>query len=493
MADQSADAYEKLVDRLLASPHYGERWARHWLDAAGYADSEGGAMQDAVRTWAFKYRDYVIRAFNADKPFDRFLHEQLAGDELAGAISGDLSPAQIELLTATGFLRMAADGTASGDNSPEARNQVVADTLKIVTSSLLGLTVACAQCHDHRYDPIPQTDYYALRAVFEPALDWQAWKTPNERQVSLYTAADRQRAAEIEAEAQKIAAERAAKQAVYMAEALEKELTKYEEPLRSELRAAYQTAADKRSDAQKQLLDKYPSVNISEGVLYQYNQAAADDLKKFDERIAAVRAKKPAEEFLRVLIEPPAHVPETKLFHRGDYRQPMQTIAPGTLSVCSPESGRTEFAAKSADLPTTGRRLAFARWLTGPDNPLNGTGDRQSRVDASLRPRHCCHAGGFWPPGNAALASSVARLAGRGTARLGLEPEAPASRDHAFHGVSPVVAARAGSDRHRCRESLLRSAECCAARCRNAARPGAGGDRSARSHAVRSARRRQGR
>ncbi len=370
VADQSPDAYEKLVDRLLASPQYGERWARHWLDAAGYADSEGGAMQDVVRTWAFKYRDYVIRAFNSDKPFDRFLHEQLAGDELAGPISGDLSPEQIELLTATGFLRMSADGTASGDDSPEARNQVVADTLKIVTSSLLGLTVACAQCHDHRYDPIPQTDYYALRAVFEPALDWQAWINANERQVSLYTAANRQQAAEIETEAQKIAAERAAKQAAYMAEAFDKELTKYEEPLRGELRAAYQTAADKRSDAQKLLLEKYPSANITEGVLYQYNQPAADDLKKFDERIGAVRAKKPAEEFLRVLIEPPGHAPETKLFHRGDHRQPLQPIAPGTLSVCSPESGRTEFAAKSAELPTTGRRLAFARWLTGPGNPL---------------------------------------------------------------------------------------------------------------------------
>ncbi|MEX2168649.1 MAG: PSD1 and planctomycete cytochrome C domain-containing protein [Pirellulales bacterium] len=370
LADESPEAYEKLIDRLLASPHYGERWARHWLDAAGYADSDGGNEQDVVRTWAFKYRDYVIRSFNADKPFDRFVHEQLAGDELAGPIAGDLTAEQIELLTATGFLRMAADGTASASDPPVARNQVVTDTLKIVTSSLLGISVACAQCHDHRYDPIPQTDYYALRAVFEPALDWQAWKSSGERQVSLYTAADRQRAAEIEAEAQKTSVERAAKLVVYMAEALEKELTKYEEPSRAELRAAYTTAADQRSDAQKQLLEKYPSVNVSEGVLYQYNQAAADDLKKFDERIAATRATKPAEEFLRVLTEPVGHVPETKLFHRGDYRQPMQVVAPGALSVCSPESGRTEFAVKSAELPTTGRRLAFARWLSGPDNPL---------------------------------------------------------------------------------------------------------------------------
>ncbi len=370
VADPAADAYERLIDRLLASPHYGERWARHWLDAAGYADSDGATAQDAVRAWAFKYRDYVIRSFNADKPLDRFLLEQLAGDEMAGPINGDLTSQQIELLTATGFLRMAADGTASGDNSPEARNQVVADTIKIVTSSLLGITVACAQCHDHRYDPVPQTDYYALRAVFEPALDWQDWRTPDARHVSLATAADRQRSAEIEAEAQKIAAERAAKQTVYMAEALEKELSKFEEPLRADLRSAYQTPADKRTDAQKQLLEKNPSVNISEGVLYQYNQAAADDLKKFDERIAAVRARKPAEEFLRALIEPAGHVPETKLFYRGDYRQPKQTVPPGALSVCVAEGQRIEFPAKRADLPTTGRRVAFARWLTSDDNPL---------------------------------------------------------------------------------------------------------------------------
>ena len=144
LTDQSADWYERLVEQLLASPHYGERWARHWLDAAGYADSEGATPQDAQSRWAYKYRDYVIRALNADKPLDRFLAEQLAGDELAGPITGDMTAEQIELLTATGYLRMAADGTGTGDNSPEARNQVVADTLKIVTSSLLGVSVACA-------------------------------------------------------------------------------------------------------------------------------------------------------------------------------------------------------------------------------------------------------------------------------------------------------------------------------------------------------------
>ncbi|REJ91263.1 MAG: DUF1553 domain-containing protein [Planctomycetota bacterium] len=370
LADESANAYPALIEELLDSPHYGERWARHWLDVAGYADSEGATNQDAVRTWAYKYRDYVIRSFNSDKPFDRFIHEQLAGDELAGPIEGDLTDEQIELLTATGFLRMAADGTGSGDNSPEARNQVIADTLKIVSTSLLGMTVACAQCHDHRYDPILQTDYYALRAVFEPALDWQNWKTPQQRVVSLYTQADRQKAAEIEAEAQKVAAERAEKQAVYIAEALEKELSKYEEPLRGQLKTAYETPDAERTDEQKQLLAQNPSVNISPGVLYQYNQAAADELKKYDERIAEIRAGKPVEEFMRVLSEPPGHVPETRLFHRGDYRQPTDTVAPAALTVTSPEGEQIQFRANSEELPTTGRRLEFARWLTSRDNPL---------------------------------------------------------------------------------------------------------------------------
>ena len=136
---------ERLIDELLSSPHYGERWGRHWLDIAGYADSEGATTQDAVRPWAHKYRDYVIRSLNADKPLDRFLEEQLAGDELAGPVQGDLTPQQIELLTATGFLRMAPDGTGSGGVDQNlARNDVIAETIKIVSTSLLGMTVGCA-------------------------------------------------------------------------------------------------------------------------------------------------------------------------------------------------------------------------------------------------------------------------------------------------------------------------------------------------------------
>lgn len=370
LADESPDAYERFVDELLDSPHYGERWARHWLDAAGYADSEGGAEADAIRSWAWQYRDYVIRSLNANKPFDRFLHEQLAGDELAGPIAGDLAPEQIEALTATGFLRMAADGTGSGADSEETRNQVVADTLQIVGSSLLGLSVACAQCHDHRYDPISHTDYFALRAVFEPSLDWKQWKTPPRRLVSLATQSEREQAAQIEAEAQAADQEKAENQKRYLAAALDKELQKYEEPLRSQLRTAYETSGKDRTTEQQALLEKHPSVNVTPGVLYQYDQAAADDLKAYDGRIAEIRARKPAERFLRALVEPAGHTPETRLFHRGDFRQPKQVVEPAPLSVLTPEDRYVRFASDDPSLPTTGRRLAFARWLTGADNPL---------------------------------------------------------------------------------------------------------------------------
>ncbi|HKP38043.1 MAG TPA: DUF1549 domain-containing protein, partial [Pyrinomonadaceae bacterium] len=190
LADSAPDAYERLIDRLLESPQYGERWGRHWLDVAGYADSDGYSDADPPRAYAYKFRDYVIRSFNCDKPFDRFITEQLAGDELARVTQEKpqaalADPNLRELLIATGFLRMGADGTATpAVDQDTVRNQAVADTIKIVSTSLLGLSVGCAQCHDHRYDPIPQTDYYRLRAIIEPAYDWKNWRTPDQRLIS---------------------------------------------------------------------------------------------------------------------------------------------------------------------------------------------------------------------------------------------------------------------------------------------------------------------
>ncbi|MDF1842071.1 MAG: DUF1549 domain-containing protein [Rubripirellula sp.] len=368
--DPSDKWFDHLLDTLLASPHYGERWGRHWLDVAGYADSEGYSVADTERPWSWKYRDWVIRALNEDKPFDQFLTEQLAGDELAGPINGDLTANQIDLLTATGYLRMAADGTGSGANNSEGRNQVMIDTLQIIGTSLFGLSLQCAQCHDHRYDPIPQSDYYAMRAIFEPALDWKAWKPPAQRLISLYTAADRQKAAEVESEAQEIAKTKAQELAKYMQQALDQELMKYDQPLRDQLRTAYQTVAAKRDDEQKKLLAKNPSVNITPGNLYQYIPDSKPKLAEFDKQIQQIRSKKPAQEFVRALVEPPSHQPETRLFHRGDFQQPKQLINPATFTVTSEHGKHVVFSSDNEQLPTSGRRLAFARWVTSRENPL---------------------------------------------------------------------------------------------------------------------------
>jgi hypothetical protein len=370
--DPDANAYEEALDRLLESPHYGERWGRHWLDVAGYADSNGDGTADSLRPYAYKYRDYVIRSLNADKPLNQFIVEQLAGDELAPPPWNNLNPQQIELLTATGFLRTAVDATQGTADEQEAANQVVADTLKIVGSSLLGLTVGCAQCHDHRYDPIPQADYFRLRAVFAPALDTAHWRRPSQRLVSLYTDADRAKAAAVDAEAAKLQEALNAKTQTFLVAALEKELEKFPEDQRTTLRDAYNTPADKRTEAQKQLLASNPSVNINAGVLYQYNQAAADELKKDAEQIAAKRAEKPVEDFLAVQSEVPGTIPPTHIFHRGDYRQPLAEVAPGDLTIAAPEGARLELPAKDPALPTSGRRLAYARHLTSGQHPLVG-------------------------------------------------------------------------------------------------------------------------
>ncbi len=158
LSDKSddADAYEQLVDRLLESPHYGERWARHWLDLARYADSDG-FEDDYDRPFAYKYRDYVIRSFNEDKPYNRFLMEQLAGDEI--------NPDDPTNLVALGFF--ACGPTISNQKNEKNRVDEVDDMVSTTGAVCLGLTVGCARCHDHKYEPISQRDYYRMFAVFD--------------------------------------------------------------------------------------------------------------------------------------------------------------------------------------------------------------------------------------------------------------------------------------------------------------------------------------
>jgi len=178
--DAHPKAYERLIDHLLASPHYGERWGQYWLDVAGYSDSEGVQNADDIRPHAWRYRDYVIRAFNDDKPYDRFLLEQLAGDELADYESAEtITPEIYDNLVATGFLRMAPDATyAPITGFVPDRLEVIDDEIEILGSAVLGLTIKCARCHSHKFDPIPQRDYYRLAAVFKGALDEHDWLAP---------------------------------------------------------------------------------------------------------------------------------------------------------------------------------------------------------------------------------------------------------------------------------------------------------------------------
>jgi hypothetical protein len=234
----------------------------------------------------------------------------------------------------------------------------------------LGLSVGCAQCHDHRYDPIPQADYYRLRAVFEPAYDWKLWRKPSERLISLYTSADRAKAAEVEAEAGKLSKEKESKQTAFIEEALKKHLEKFDAALRDGLWTAFKTPRDKRTDEQKKLLADNPSANINAGVLYQYNPKGADELKAMDAKITEVRARKPVEDFLSVLSDPVGTTPVTYRFHRGDPKQPKEAILPGTLSVLGSSGQATDLPLPSECPPTSRRRLAFAKWLTSPNNPL---------------------------------------------------------------------------------------------------------------------------
>jgi hypothetical protein len=188
---ESPQAYEDMVEQYLASPRYGERWGKHWLDAAGYADSNGYFSADTDRPLAYRYRDYVIRSINADKPFDRFIREQLCGDELVRFRPGEpVQPEEIDLLEATHFLRNGQDGTDIGVQEPEAfeidRRAALEAVVQVTATSLLGLSVHCARCHDHKYDPITQKEYYQLQAVFFPAFNPQDWINPRDRVIFAY-------------------------------------------------------------------------------------------------------------------------------------------------------------------------------------------------------------------------------------------------------------------------------------------------------------------
>jgi hypothetical protein len=386
LADKSSDAYERVIDRLLASPHYGERWGRHWLDLAGYADSEGILDADYVRSAAWRYRDYVIRAFNNDKPYDRFLQEQIAGDELseywtARESQKELSADVVESLVATGYLRCASD-TSRPDfvnikNAPGYYFQTLDDTVKIVSSSTMGLTVQCAKCHSHKYDPIPQTDYYRLQAIFMSGYRPSQWVPQVQRRLLEASAAQEKEAKDHNGKIDAVTAgfkkQLQTHQQAFGEKLFQDRLAKLPAEIRDDVRVALSVPPPKRNDAQKKLAEKYQAELKPAGPLLEKALTAtfADYRGKADELNKQVQAQeKLRRNFpeIRAFYDLPGEV-KTHLLRRGDYLSPGRVMTPGTLAVLR-TSEPFAWTAPAKDAKTSGRRLAFARWLTQPDHPL---------------------------------------------------------------------------------------------------------------------------
>ncbi len=367
VADTSSDAYEQLVEELLSTPAYGERWARHWLDPAGYADSDGYTENDRERPWAYRYRDYVIRSLNNDKPIDEFVVEQLAGDELVAPPYQNLSDQDIDRLTATGFLRTAPDGTGDIGDQNVARNDVVAETIKITSTAMLGMTVGCAQCHSHRYDPISHHDYHRLRAIFEPALDWKNWRDHTARQISLWTKDQQVAAEQVDKAVQEVNKQRSEALTAIVNAIFENVVVTLDTDQQTVAREAKATAADKRTPTHHQILKDYPRLNVDGGsaILYEPKRIA-DHNKKFEDLLAAEKAKRPRDNFIACLTEVPGNKPVTYRFSRGDIQQPRDEVAPGDLSILP----ACTLPDDDPQVPTTGRRLAFAKHLTNGHHPL---------------------------------------------------------------------------------------------------------------------------
>jgi hypothetical protein len=296
LEDSAPDAYERLVDRLLADPRYGERWARHWLDVARYAESNG-YERDGAKPHAWRYRDYVVDAFNQDKPYDRFLLEQLAGDELQDT--------DAETQIATTFLRL-----GTWDDEPAEplvdRYDQLDDVLGTAATAIMGLTLRCARCHDHKFEPFSQADYYQMLAVFEPLKRPQQGRTDLDKAVGTH---------------EEIAAHRR-QQAAAAAGLLSLGVT----PV---------------GQLTQQLGLAAKLVTVS-----SYNDGGAR------------RAY--------VWYEDGSLPPVTRILKRGDPEKPGQAVEPGLPAVLS---GKPLEPPKTL-MHSTGRRLWLARWLTSPEHPL---------------------------------------------------------------------------------------------------------------------------
>ncbi len=346
--DTSANAYEKVVDRLLASPHFGERWAQHWLDAVRFAESNGYEL-DADRPHAWRYRDYVVKSFNDDKPYKTFLREQIAGDELA---AGKDPRTVAELLIATGMHRCGPSHMVSGNLDKEMiRQEYLTEMVNGIGSAVLGITLGCARCHNHKTDPISTADYYRVQAFFAAA---------KYTEVSLAT--NEERAAYDKAKAE--IAKRLAP--------IKKQIEAIDAPVRAKVTAAkraalapkYREALDtdpkKRTPEQQKLVkDIQPVIKVSwDDVLNAMpaaEKAKRDALRQQQFAIEADAPQLPAATWS--LADEPNR-PTTFIRPRGDWSRQGAVVTMNVPRVLAPD----QFEPKS--------RVEFADWLTSNDQPL---------------------------------------------------------------------------------------------------------------------------
>ena len=352
-SDNSPDAFAKVVDRLLASPRYGERWARHWLDLARYSDSEG-FKSDETRPNIWRYRDYVIDSLNKDKPYDRFMKEQIAGDELY--------PDDPAALIATGFNRHFPD-ESNARNLMQRRQELLNDITDTVSATFLGMTYGCARCHDHKFDPILHKDYYRLQAFFA--------NTRIEDNASLEPAARRREMAEQRA----VWEEKTKDIRAAMDKVIEPSMGKLYKDIFDkfppEIQDCITTAADQRTPIQWQMYYK------ARTQLEHSPDEAAKKLKGADaKRWAELKAdldkfsdiKPPDPPVAQAMIDNGKNAPVTHVLAVGVYDAYKEEVQPGFLSILDPSDAKY---ASPQGVDSSGRRSALANWLADPQNPLS--------------------------------------------------------------------------------------------------------------------------
>src|SRR5215831_10246086 len=341
LKNPSEAAYAKVVDRLLASPHYGERWGRHWLDLARYADS-GGYEFDYDRPHAWRYRDYVIRSFNEDKPYNRFIIEQLDGIDVK---------ANPEALIPTGFVRNGP--TVDNADNEETRMDELDDMVTTTSSVFLGLTVGCARCHDHKYDPIPQRDYYRMQAIFFPFQKTEAVMVSKDEE-AVYKARNKEIDEQVRPFLRKIAViEEPARQKLL------EEKTEFHVRL-AEMSNGFEgkTKEQYREEIAKRFArDVKLQPEEIEALLSPEDLKARKELQNEIDKINRTRPKPPPAAMGVTDKEDPG---KAYLLKRGDWRNKGEEVQPGAPQVL----------AGDVDLDPRNRRRQLAEWIASADNPL---------------------------------------------------------------------------------------------------------------------------